>query len=120
MSDETIHPGKLAAFVKGCTQEFKSRLRDYLVSKYPLVSVLCYAAYARLTSTELDHMNDYWRPLALITYIMYAYIFVDTCKLMGYRRGGVYFACSRGMSISHASVSASHVVLSAFNAWCDH
>jgi len=36
MSDETIHPGKLAAFVKGCTQEFKSRLRDYLVSKYPL------------------------------------------------------------------------------------
>ena len=53
MSDETIHPGKLAAFVKGCTQEFKSRLRDYLVSKYPLVSALCYAGYANVTSTEL-------------------------------------------------------------------
>ena len=53
MSDETIHPGKLAAFVKGCTQEFKSRLREFLVSKYPLVSVLCYATYARLLSMKL-------------------------------------------------------------------
>lgn len=50
MGAETIHPGKLAAFVKGCTQEFKSQLRDYLVSKYPLVGVLCYADYAGLTS----------------------------------------------------------------------
>lgn len=36
MLSETIHPGQLAAFVKGCSDEFKHRLRDYLVSKFPL------------------------------------------------------------------------------------
>jgi len=36
MINETIHPGHLAAFIKGCTDEFKSRLRDYLVKKFPL------------------------------------------------------------------------------------
>ena len=44
MANETIHPGHLAAFVKGCTDQLKSRLREYLIKKFPLVTmfVVCW------------------------------------------------------------------------------